>query len=58
MNATEEFLKSGFITVDIFAVSPVDEHAGQTAMLRRADDRRRPCPPSRSAKRPSRAATA
>ena len=25
MKATEQFLKSGFITVDIFAVSPVDE---------------------------------
>ena len=28
MNATEQFLKSGFITVDIFAVSPVDDDAG------------------------------
>ena len=28
MKATEEFLKSGFITVDIFAVSPADDHAG------------------------------
>ena len=30
MDATEQFLKSGFITVDIFAVSPVDENAKQT----------------------------
>jgi len=35
--AEEQFLKSGFITVDIFAVSPADEHAGQTAMRRRRD---------------------
>jgi tetratricopeptide (TPR) repeat protein len=35
--ATEKFLKSGFISVDIFAVSPVDEGRGQTAMLRRSD---------------------
>ena len=27
--ATEQFLKSGFITVDIFAVSPVDEQQGR-----------------------------
>jgi tetratricopeptide (TPR) repeat protein len=37
MNATEQFLKSGFITVDIFAVSPADDHPGQTAMKRRTD---------------------
>ena len=36
-----EFLKSGFITVDIFAVSPVDEAKGQTPMVRRAAPRRR-----------------
>jgi len=35
--ATEKFLKSGFITVDLFAVSPVDSTKGQTAMLRRSD---------------------
>ena len=33
--ATERFLKSGFITVDIFAVSPVDAARGQASMLRR-----------------------
>ena len=37
LSATEQFLKSGFITVDIFAVSPVDDHAGQTAMQRRSE---------------------
>src|SRR6202021_1075732 len=37
MEATEKFLKSGFITVDIFAVSPVDVTQGQTSMTRRSD---------------------
>ncbi|MBZ5622356.1 MAG: tetratricopeptide repeat protein [Acidobacteriia bacterium] len=37
MQVTEQFLKSGFITVDIFAVSPVDDHTGETAMTRRSD---------------------
>ena len=37
LKATEDFLKSGFITVDIFAASPVDKTAGQAAMVRRAD---------------------
>jgi Tfp pilus assembly protein PilF len=32
----EKFLKSGFITTDIFAVSPVDEGQAGTAMVRRA----------------------
>ena len=36
MKVTEDFLKSGFITVDIFAVSPAEEHKGETAMVRRA----------------------
>ncbi len=35
MEVTEKFLKSGFITVDIFAASPVEE-SGETAMIRRA----------------------
>ena len=35
--ATEKFLKSGFITVDIFAVSPVQKQK-TTAMVRRAND--------------------
>jgi tetratricopeptide (TPR) repeat protein len=37
LRATGEFLKSGFITVDIFAVSPEDGVAGQTAMQRRSE---------------------
>ena len=37
LSATEQFLKSGFITVDIFAVSPADDHTGQTAMQRRSE---------------------
>jgi tetratricopeptide (TPR) repeat protein len=37
LSATEQFLKSGFITVDIFAVSPADDGAGQTAMQRRSE---------------------
>jgi len=36
MKATEQFLKSGFITVDIFAVSPVENKG--TEMLRRTGD--------------------
>jgi tetratricopeptide (TPR) repeat protein len=35
MEATEQFLKSGFITVDIFAVSPVKEAKDATLMVRR-----------------------
>ena len=34
---TEKFLKSGFVTVDIFAVSPVDANSG-VEMRRRASD--------------------
>jgi tetratricopeptide (TPR) repeat protein len=37
MKAEEDFLKSGFITVDIFAASPADDHTGTAAMLRRND---------------------
>ena len=36
MKATEQFLKSGFLTVDIFAVSPVENKG--TEMLRRTGD--------------------
>ncbi len=36
LKATEDFLKSGFISVDIFAVSPAGDRKG-TAMLRRSD---------------------
>jgi tetratricopeptide (TPR) repeat protein len=37
MNATEKFLKSGFITVDIFALSPVEKQTLGTPMVRRGD---------------------
>jgi tetratricopeptide (TPR) repeat protein len=37
LSATEQFLKSGFITLDIFAVSPSDDNTGQTAMKRRTE---------------------
>jgi hypothetical protein len=36
MEATEKFLKSGFISVDIFAASPVEEQQGVAPMLRRS----------------------
>jgi len=36
MEAEQKFLTSGFITVDIFAASPVKENAKQTNMIRRA----------------------
>jgi tetratricopeptide (TPR) repeat protein len=36
LDVVEKFLKSGFISVDIFAVSPVDEGKNQTRMIRRA----------------------
>jgi len=36
MDVTEKFLKSGFITVDIFSISPVDDTGKGTAMVRRA----------------------
>ena len=35
---TERFLKSGFISVDIFAVSPIDEKSEGTKMVRRVGD--------------------
>ena len=36
LKTTEDFLKSGFISVDIFAVSPEDPKAERTPMIRRA----------------------
>ncbi len=36
LKATEDFLKSGFISVDIFAVSPASDRKG-TEMMRRSD---------------------
>jgi Flp pilus assembly protein TadD len=38
LRATEQFLKSGFITLDIFAVSPVDARQGAATMLRRTGE--------------------
>jgi Flp pilus assembly protein TadD len=38
LKATETFLQSGFITVDLFAATEVTAAKGQTVMLRRADD--------------------
>jgi tetratricopeptide (TPR) repeat protein len=38
LKATEDFLKSGFITVDLFAASEVLPTKGQTGMIRRAAD--------------------
>ena len=38
LRTTEEFLKSGFITVDLFAAAPVEESKGQTEMRRRGND--------------------
>ncbi len=56
MEVTEKFLKSGFITVDIFAVSPV-EKTGETADgAPRPARARSSCPPSPSARRRSRPA--
>jgi tetratricopeptide (TPR) repeat protein len=37
MKITRDFLQSGFISVDIFAVSPIDETAERTPMVRRAE---------------------
>jgi Flp pilus assembly protein TadD len=38
LKATEDFLQSGFITVDLFAATEVTENKGQTQMLRRATE--------------------
>jgi tetratricopeptide (TPR) repeat protein len=38
LKEVEDFLKSGFISVDIFSVSPIDEKAEGTRMIRRAGD--------------------
>ncbi len=38
MRVTEEFLKSGFISVDIFAASPAEEIPRETPMQRRSGD--------------------
>jgi tetratricopeptide (TPR) repeat protein len=38
MQETTNFLKSGFVTVDLFAITPVEDMAGQPPMLRRSGD--------------------
>ena len=38
MNTAKEFLESGFITVDIFSVSPVERAKGDTPMVRRSGE--------------------
>jgi tetratricopeptide (TPR) repeat protein len=38
MKVTEAFLKSGFISVDIFAVGPAEDQPGQTPMIRRSGE--------------------
>ena len=38
MKITKDFLQSGFVRVDIFAVSPIDETSEGTRMVRRATD--------------------
>jgi Flp pilus assembly protein TadD len=37
LKAEEDFLKSGFITADIFAISPGEDNTGRGAMVRRSD---------------------
>jgi len=38
LKAEEDFLKSGFITVDIFSASPVEAQSGATQMVRRTPE--------------------
>jgi tetratricopeptide (TPR) repeat protein len=38
MDETLRFLQSGFVTVDLFAITPLDEHKGEPAMVRRGGD--------------------
>ncbi len=38
LRLTEEFLQSGFITVDLFAAAPVEDSKGQVEMRRRVTD--------------------
>ncbi|MBV8072307.1 MAG: tetratricopeptide repeat protein [Acidobacteriaceae bacterium] len=38
LTRTENFLKSGFITVDIFAIAPVTRQTGETQMIRRGGE--------------------
>jgi len=38
LNETEKFLQSGFITVDLFAATPIEESKNEVQMRRRASD--------------------
>ena len=38
MKATTDFLTSGFVSVDIFAASPIDDHLAGTPMVRRSGE--------------------
>jgi hypothetical protein len=38
LNSTLAFLQSGFVSVDIFSIAPVDEHSEGTRMIRRGAD--------------------
>ncbi len=38
LDTVEKFLKSGFISVDIFAAAPVEEETGEVKMVRRAGE--------------------
>ncbi len=38
LRTTEEFLQSGFITVDVFGISPVEDAKNQTQMVRRVGE--------------------
>ena len=38
LKAVQDFLQSGFISVDIFAISPIDENSEGTRMIRRAGE--------------------
>ena len=53
LKETEDFLKSGFITADLFAATEVTSTPGQVQMLRRVTDARYSRPHSRSAKKPN-----
>ena len=38
LDETVKFLKSGFVTVDLFAITPVEEFKGQAPMMRKSGD--------------------
>lgn len=41
LDETINFLKSGFVTVDLFAITPVEEFEGQAQMMRKSGDTQR-----------------